>query len=126
MKAIVKSATLKKEGEGQHGKWYLYEIQLEGDDKKYQYMSKSADQTKFIAGKEAEFTVEEKVNGQYTNYNIKPVQQGGFGGGANNGARLELDRKIAALNAAVQLVNSGKIPFEQMKGARDKFLNEYL
>ena len=126
MKAIVKSATLKKEGEGQHGKWYLYEILLEGDDKKYQYMSKAADQTKFIAGKEAEFTVEEKVNGQYTNYNIKPIQQNGFGGGANNGARLELDRKIAALNAAVLLVNSGKIPFEQMKSARDKFLAEYL
>ena len=126
MKAIVKSATLKKEGEGKFGKWYLFEVLFEGDDKKYQYMGKSADQNKFVAGQEAEFTVEEKENNGYKNYVIKPVQQGGFGGGMNNGARLELDKKIAALNAAVQLVAVGKIDLAKLKETRDKFLADYL
>ena len=45
-KVKVASAQFKKEGEGKFGKWYLYEIKLEGDDKTYQYMSKTNPQTK--------------------------------------------------------------------------------
>lgn len=126
-KVKVASAQFRKEGEGKFGKWYLYEIKLEGDDKTYQYMAKSNPQNKFVVGQEVEVEIETKQNGQYTNYNIKPVQQGGgFGGGANSGARLELDKKIAALNNAVNLVSSGEVKLENLKATYDKFLNEYL
>ena len=125
-KVKVASATFKKEGEGKFGKWYLYEIKLDGDDKTYQYMSKTNPQNKFVVGQEVEAEIETKVNGQYTNYNIKPVQTGGFGGGANNGARMELDRKIAALNCATLMVVHGKIGAESLRGAYEKYLNEYL
>ena len=63
-KVKVASATFKKEGEGKFGKWYLYEIKLEGDDKSYQYMSKTNPQNKFVVGQEVEAEIETKVNGQ--------------------------------------------------------------
>ncbi len=125
-KVKVSSAIFKKEGEGKFGKWYLYEIKLEGDDKTYQYMSKTNPQNKFVAGQEVEAEIETKQNGAYTNYNIKPVQQGGFGGGQNSGARLELDKKIAALNNAVAMVTAGKVGAENLKATYDKFISEYL
>lgn len=126
-KVKVASAQFKKEGEGKFGKWYLYEIKLEGDDKTYQYMSKTNPQTKLPVGQEVEVEIEKKENNGYTNWSIKPAQQaGGFGGGANNGARLELDKKLGALNAAVKLVGSGHVKIEKLKETYDKLLSEYL
>jgi hypothetical protein len=124
-KVKVASATFKKEGDGRFGKWYLYDIKLDGDDKTYQYMGKSNPQNKFAVGQEVEVEIEKKENNGYTNWSIKPVQQGGFNGG-NNGARLELDRKIGALNAAIQLVGGGHVKLEDLKKTYDRFLTEYL
>lgn len=125
-KVKIASATFKKEGEGKFGKWYLYEVKIEGDDKVYQYMSKSNPQNKFVAGQEIDVEIEKKENGQYTNWSIKPVQQnaGGFGGG--NHQRLETDKKIAALNNAVKLVAAGKVEMSQLKATFEKLLTDYL
>ena len=102
-------------------------MKIEGEDKTYQDMSKNNPQSKFVPGQEVEFDVETKQNGQYTNYSIKPVQQGGFGGGGqNNAARIEVDKKIAALDGAISLVSSGKVHVDQLKATYDKLLNEYL
>lgn len=125
-KVKVASAQFKKEGEGKFGKWYLYEIKLEGDDKTYQYMAKSNPQNKFVVGQEVEAEIEKKENNGYTNWSIKPVQNGGFNGGGNSAARMELDRKIAALNCATLMVVHGKIGTESLRGAYEKYLNEYL
>lgn len=125
MKAIVESAQFIKEGEGQYGKYYVHEIRLKGDPNAYQYISKANPQDKFVEGREVEANIETKQNGQYTNHMIKPVQTSNFGG-ANNPSRLELDRKIAALNNSVSLVASGKIGLTNLKETYEKLLNEYL
>lgn len=127
MKGKVASVVFKKSGEGKFGPYYIFDVKIEGDDKTYQYMSKNNPQNKFVAGQEVEFDVETKQNGQYTNYSIKPVQQGGFGGGGqNNAARIEVDKRIAALDGAISLVSSGKVHVDQLKATYDKLLNEYL
>jgi hypothetical protein len=127
-KVKVASAQFKKEGEGKFGRWYLYEIKVEGDDKTYQYMAKSNPQNKFVVGQDVDVEVEKKENNGYTNWSIKPVQQGGGfgGGGGSNPARMELDRKIAALNCATLMVVHGKIGAESLRGAYEKYMNEYL
>jgi len=122
-KAKVVSATYKRDVNTKNGVMYSYDIKLVGDDKTYQYLAKTNPQTKFVVG--AEMEVEITQNGNY--YNIKPAQQGGgFGGGHNNGARLELDKKIAALNGAVNLVSAGEVELANLKATYEKFLNEYL
>lgn len=126
-KVKVASVQFKKEGDGKFGKWYMYEVKVDGDDKNYQYMAKKNPQDKFVVGQEVEVEIDVKQNGQYTNYNIKPAQQGGnFGGGGGGAARLELDRKIAALNNSVALVVAGKIDATKLKETYEKLLNEYL
>ena len=43
-----------------------------------------------------------------------------------NAARIEVDKKIAALDGAISLVSSGKVAIEKLKDTYDKLLNEYL
>lgn len=123
-KVKVVSATYKRDVNTKNGVMYSYDIKVDGDDKTYQYLAKTNPQTKFVVG--AEMEVEITQNGNY--YNIKPSQQGGgFGGGGfNNGARLELDKKVVALNSAVNLVSAGKVELANLKATYEKFLNEYL
>lgn len=122
-KVKVVSATYKRDVNTKNGVMYSYDIKVENDVQTYQYLAKTNPQTKFVVG--AEMEVEITQNGNY--YNIKPAQQGGgFGGGANSGARLELDKKIAALNNAVALAVAGKVELANLKATYDKFLNEYL
>ena len=40
--------------------------------------------------------------------------------------RIEVDKKIAALDGAISLVSSGKVHVDQLKATYDKLLNEYL
>lgn len=122
-KVKVVSATYKRDVNTKNGVMYSYDIKVENDVQTYQYLAKTNPQTKFVVG--AEMEVEITQNGNY--YNIKPAQQGGgFGGGANSGSRLELDKKIAALNNAVALAVAGKVELANLKATYDKFLNEYL
>lgn len=123
-KVKVASAVFKRDVDTKNGKMYGYEIKLEGDSNNYSYLSKTNPQTKFVAGQEVEAELTQNDKGYW---NIKPSQQaGGFGGGANSGARLELDKKLGALNAAVKLVGSGHVKIEDLKKTYDKLLAEYL
>ncbi len=123
-KVKVSSAIFKREVETKMGKMYGYEIKLEGDSNTYSYLSKNNPQNKFVAGQEIEVELTQNDKGYW---NIKPVQQqGGFGGGQNSGARLDLDKKIAALNNAVAMVTAGKVGAENLKATYDKFISEYL
>ena len=123
-KVKVVSATFKKEGVGKFGAWYSYDIKLDGDDKVYNYLGKTNPQTKFVAGQEVEAELSQNDKGYW---NIKPVQAGGgFGGATASPQRLELDKKIAALNNAVAMVTAGKVGAEKLKDTFEKFLTEYL
>jgi hypothetical protein len=62
--------TLKKEHTGSYGTVYYFTIKLANGDSG-EYGSKSKDQTAFILDKEVEYTIESKVNGNYTNHYIK-------------------------------------------------------
>lgn len=68
MKAIIQEVKFHKEKESQFGKMFTFKIKY--DDKVAFYTSKSKDQTKFVAGQEAEFTEEEKT---YTDNNGNPA-----------------------------------------------------
>ena len=125
MKGIVKEVMHIKSGKGQYGDWHSYSVKIEGDDKTYNYLAKTNPQNQFEVGKEVEFTVEEKVNGQYTNYNIKPVKKAfafGGGGGVN---KADADRRVA-LQCAVDMLCAGKITEKQLKPTFDLLLKEYL
>jgi len=61
---------------GQNGVTYYHTISFANGDTG-QYGSKSAKCEKFTINKEADYTIETKVNGSYTNYVIKPAQQTG-------------------------------------------------
>ena len=66
--------------EGQNGTVYYHTITFaNGDTGKYG--SKSPKCEKFVIGQETEYEKETKVNGQYTNIVIKPVQAQQQGGG---------------------------------------------
>lgn len=127
MKGIVKEAVHAKTTSGANGDLHIYAIKIEGDDKKYTFLSNKNPQTAFEVGKEVEFTVEEKVNGQYTNYNIKPVKKpfvGGFGGGGGV-SKSDADRRLA-LQCAVDMLCAGKIEPKELRPTFDKFVKEYL
>lgn len=74
-------------------------------------------------GEEHEYEV--KLNGNYKN--VKFISTGGGKGNfAPNPARLELDKKIAALNCAVAMVCAGKVSAESLRRTYDVFLADYL
>jgi hypothetical protein len=56
----------------QFGITYKHLIEFDNGDKGH-YNSKKEVQDRFVIGKESTYTIETKVNGQYTNYSIKPV-----------------------------------------------------
>lgn len=58
----------------QHGQMYVHEITFDNGDKG-SYASKTDTCTKFTEGNEAAYTIETKVNGQYTNIIVKPAQE---------------------------------------------------
>ena len=77
MKAVIKSTKFIKEYEAKFGILYLHSVKY--GDKEGLYSSKSKDQKKFVAGKEAEFTEEEREGKNGKKYFvIKPSQAGQF------------------------------------------------
>lgn len=66
-----------------NGMIYYHELTFDNGDKG-QYGSKEDTCKKFTEGQEHEYTIEEKSNGAYKNYQIKPIQPqqhvGGFKG----------------------------------------------
>ena len=117
-KSIVKSVNFKKEGDGQYGKWYSFTVTFENGDSG-DYLGKSNPQDKFIEGKEVEYTIEAKVNGQYTNYSIKPVQaQGNF-----PKANPAHEHKRTALKLAIDVWLAGKIEGDKVESMADRLFN---
>jgi hypothetical protein len=117
-KSTVRTAIYKKEYTNSiSGTFHIFEITFDNNDKG-QYFSKSKDQTTFVEGQEVEYTIETKVNGQYTNYSIKPVQAG-FVPGKGNPA---YEHKRTALKCAVDLCAAGKIELKKINEYSESFM----
>lgn len=77
-KAKVTAVTLKKEGTGQYGKYFIFTVVFDNGDTG-DFLAKSNPQNSFIVGQESDYTKETVVNGQYTNVKIKTLQQNNNG-----------------------------------------------
>lgn len=77
-RAKVTAVTLKKEGIGKYGKYFIFTVVFDNGDTG-DYLGSSNPQTAFTVGQDADYTKETVVNGQYTNVKIKTVQQNGGG-----------------------------------------------
>lgn len=117
-KATVKSAVYKKSINTQYGESYIFDITMDNGDSG-QYFSKTQDQSKFQQGKEVEYTIEKKVNGQYTNFSIKPVQLNGFTPGKGNPS---YEHRRTALKCSVDLAIAGKIELGKIATYADSFM----
>lgn len=112
MKAIIKKVTFTKEYETKFGA--LFGFKIEYNDKFGYYSAKKKDQTKFIEGKEAEFTEETRTsqNGEYLV--IKPIYNQGQ---SNYGKALKREQSKYsgfAMAYAKDLVVAGKIDFDKI------------
>lgn len=65
---------------GKYGQVFVHSIEFENGDKG-EYHSKKSICDKFVEGQEADYTIESKVNGQYTNVFIKPIEDKQSGSG---------------------------------------------
>lgn len=87
----VKSVSVLKTGSGDKGPWTLYELELEGYDKRVKGFHKVE------VGDMVDVTVKE--NGQYTNYNYTKAKSTGgstsAGGGASDPRALKLLTVVA-------------------------------
>lgn len=88
-KSTVATATYKRSYQSKFGEMFVHEITFENGDKG-DYNAKGKDQDKFVPGKEVEYTIETKINGNFTNVIIKPVSDkpavgGGFKAGTRSG-----------------------------------------
>ena len=123
-KSTPLSIVFKKAHSGQNGLFYIFDINFQNGDSG-QFFSKDEKQTTFKEGQETDYTIEEKVNGQYKNYLIKAVRAaGGFVPGKGN---PQYEHKRVALKCAVDLVAAGKVEVKQIPAYCEsfmKFLNE--
>jgi hypothetical protein len=84
---------------GSNGMIYYHTITFQNGDSG-QYGSKSETCEKFKAGQEHDYTIETKVNGSYTNYVIKPIQQVGAGTGGGFKQQPK-DSSIIAIQSSI-------------------------
>jgi hypothetical protein len=112
MKAIITDVKFTKEFESKFGKLYSFKVSYDG--RSGYYSSKSKDQTKFVAGQEAEFTEETKTNTNGSYIVIKPPmqnKQSNFGKALNK----EKSRYSGfAVSYAKDLVVGGRIQKEEL------------
>ena len=117
MKAIIQEVTYSKEFESKYGTMYVFRVKY--DDQVAVYNSKSKDQKKFIAGKEAEFTEETKTytdkQGNQKEYTV--IKPPAFKGQSNFGKALTREKSKYsgfAVSYAKDLVVAGRLPFEDL------------
>lgn len=73
MKELITNVKFQKEYDSKFGKLYSFKVEYAG--RTAFYSSKSKDQTKFVAGQEAEFTEETKTTDKGSYLVIKPPMQ---------------------------------------------------
>jgi hypothetical protein len=112
MKELITNVTFTKEYESKFGKLYSFKVEYAG--RTAFYSSKSRDQTKFVAGQEAEFTEETKTSDKGSYLVVKPPmqnRQSNFGKALNK----EKSRYSGfAVSYAKDLVVGGRIQKEEL------------
>jgi len=116
-KSVVKSVIFKKAHSGNNGLFYIFDLMFENGDKG-QYISNKEQQDSFKEGQETEYTIDEKVNGQYKNYSIKPVRQAG----ARPMGNPVFEHKRTALKCATDLAAAGKIETKDISKYSESFM----
>ena len=112
MKALITDVEFIKEYESKFGTLYSFKVSY--DDKMAYYSSKSQEQTKFVAGKEAEFTEETKTGQKGSYIIIKPFFQNRQ---SNYGKAIKKEQTRYsgfAVSYAKDLVVSGQLPREEL------------
>jgi len=112
MKALITDVTFMKEYDSKFGKLYSFKVTYDG--RSAYYSSKSKDQTKFVAGQEAEFTEETKTSQNGTYIVIKPPlqnRQSNFGKALN---REKSRYSGFAVSYAKDLLVAGRISKEEL------------
>lgn len=101
-------------------------IEFENGDKGF-YTSKSADQTKFIVGKEADYNIEKKTGStgkEYFKITVPQDQQGGF----NKGGKPQVDPRIQMISFsasyAKDLIVGGKVTINDFESTFDRIYNK--
>lgn len=104
--------------DGKSGTIYIHAITVEGDAQEYEYHCAKPECEKFAVGVEAEFTTETKVNGQYTNHKIIPVNKPFIP--KFQGASTKDQGTIAALSSVSSAVN-----FYQQRNGTEKDVMDF-
>ena len=118
MKTKIISANWEKEYESKFGTLHLHRIIFENQGEKQTgfYSSKSKDQNKFVAGKEAEFEIENQRGPKGDYLKLKPFQSNK--GYSNTGRAIQREQSKYSgfsMSYAKDLFIAGKIEsFEQM------------
>ena len=102
----------------QYGILYKFEVNFENGDSG-EYASKSQDQTKFVNGQDATYTITSKQWNDRTFYTIKPAMaqaSSGGGGFTPKPKDPETEKRItrmSVLKASIDLVTNGNIELRQ-------------
>lgn len=116
-KSKVASVVFKKANSGTNGLYYIFDVAFENGDKG-QYFSGKEQQDAFKEGVETEYTIEQKVNGQYTNYSIKPLKALS----ARPMGNPVFEHKRVALKCSVDLAAFGKIEVKEISKYAESFM----
>jgi hypothetical protein len=121
------------------GNWYKHGIIYEGSSQMWELLNRTPTCTEFKVGEEASFTTETKVNGNFTNYKIRPVKtaapSGGFkpgfksGGGGFKPKEPKTERLIVIQSVFAALCNKTQgstITTDQVWAATKKIYDEMM
>ena len=120
-KDVVTLANFSREYETQHGHFFVHSISFSNGDSG-EYSSKSKEQTKFVVGQEADYTIDAS-NPAYA-AKIKPVSTYVGGGGSNGQAepgRQNSIQRQTALKIASECVDINKHGIDALFTVADRF-----
>jgi hypothetical protein len=124
MKALIKSVKFQKEYDSKFGKMYSFKIGW--DDETAYYSSKNQNQTYFVEGKEAEFSVEEKTSDKGKFKTIKPITSGNLSGFSKNLKKEQSRYSGFSLSYAKDLVVAGKAELKDLLTLSEKLFNHMV
>ena len=127
MKSLIDKVVFKDEWESKFGIMYNHIVSYYNEDDKIEtgfYSSKKKEQTYFVPGMEAEFTLEEKQSKSGSKFNvIKPVRQGQFSGFNKNLKREQSRYAGFAVSYCKDLIIADKLKIEQWEQSSKKIFN---